>query len=511
MNQTLISPVRRCSERTWEEKIECLRRIRRGEDYYGEGDPNAQARRYYFDHMFWEVVHRARERSFGDKPRQSVYLLISLLGYSPETTLLTFELLQPCRLLVITSQETEHELDWIDRYLIRSGRIPLARFERRDYNPRAPFSIFRIIEERVESDDVKQEYIQARQQSGNNERRIPVVVDITGGKKVLGAVAALAAWEFNALPCYLDGDIYDQDLRRPLPGTESLLILDQALSQFGGQEMKTAIQLFRAGAFEPAYEQFRRLAERIAYPEQARLFRDVSELYSAWCNLDMDQLRQCADKLKAQVEQASLPIRHAVSRILREQLDYLEKLIQRDRDSLVLNYYLLGLHHQESHRYDFAALLFYRTIEGCFTRRLEKRSAEFNPRRPEYSLLGDPENLFERYKEIALKLDPKFELKALPHRISMMDAAVLLCVLEDELMKRAELCSEDALGHLRQLAELRNQSVLAHGYRSVSREDAQNLQSRAKHILRVYWQLTYPEQDLDQRLQALRFLKEFPD
>ncbi|GBD36622.1 hypothetical protein HRbin36_01747 [bacterium HR36] len=390
----------------WQNKLERLRRIWRGQEQYGEGSPVEQARRYYFQHMFAEVVRRASERSFADKPPPSVYLLISLLGYSPETTLLTFELLLPAHLLVITHLDAQRELNYLCERLIQAGKLEFFQYERQLCEASDHLSIFRIIEQRLQQSDVRQQFERTRQEGSEQPRRIPVMVDITGGKKVMGAVAALAAWEFNAVPCYLDGDRYDREMRRPEPGTEKLLILDQAMSEFGGQELQAAVKLSEAGAFEAAYQQFNRLADHLAHPERARLHRDISRLYSAWCNLDMQTLRECTDTLKAKVEAARLPLSHSDSRAVRAQLDFLEKLVSHDRDSLVLNHYLLGLHYQKMGRHDFAALLFYRTIEGCFARRLEKRSSEFNLRRPDYKLLGDPDELWQRYHQWAKKWIP---------------------------------------------------------------------------------------------------------
>lgn len=492
----------------WEEKVEQLRRIWRGQEQYGSGEPVEQARRYYFDQMFDEVVRRAKERSFRERPRPEVYLLISVLGYSPETTLLVFELLQPERLLVIANRDAEEKLDWIYERLIAPGKLQFSRYERQDCEASDHANIFRIIERRLKERDVQQEIERARQEASDQPRRIPVMVDITGGKKVMGAVAALAAWEFNAVPCYLDGDEYDQELRRPVPGTECLLILDQAISEFGGREFQAAIKLFEAGAFDAAYEHFRRLADHLPQPQQARLFRDMSELYSAWCALDMGNLRSCTARLKPQLEAARLPLHHADSRVLRKQLEFLEKLTKGDPDSLVLNHYLLGLHYQEIGRYDFSTLLFYRTIEACFTRRLERRNAEFDPRRPNYRLLdNDPVNLLESYRAWAEKVDPTFQVAALPHRISLMDAAVLLCALNDELVHEAGLTSGESLGNLRRLTEIRNRSVLAHGYQSILKEDSEQLEKRARHILKSYWRLEYRDENLDDRIRELRFLK----
>lgn len=89
-----------------------------------------------------------------------------------------------------------------------------------------------------------------------------------------------------------------------------------------------------------------------------------------------------------------------------------------------------------------------------------------------------------------------------------MDAALLLYILNDEFMVRANLKTVQALGNLQQLTEMRNQSVLAHGYKSISQQDSEQLERRARHFLATYWSLAYPDRDLDEQLKQLCFLRE---
>ncbi|MCS7269870.1 MAG: TIGR02710 family CRISPR-associated CARF protein [Gemmataceae bacterium] len=492
-----------------QDHIEKWQRILRGQESYdGNGSAVEQARRYYFENINDIVVTLTRQRSFVNQQLPEVYLLISLMGHSPETTITVFEVLRPQRLLILTNRETEGELQWIDNYLIRTGKLPLPRYERRDYHPNDVISIFRIIEDRLGMDDVKNILSQQSSEPTFNGTARRVVIDITGGKKAMGAMAALAAWEYGVEPCYLDGE-YDAHLRRPRPGTERLLMLGQSMKQLGGRELEAAKRLFEAGAYETAREQFLLLADRLANPEEARLFRDLSRLYAAWCTLDIDHLHEYADTLKNLLEQTRLPVRHAAFQALHQQFEFLEQLSKRDPDALVLNHYLLGLHYQDIHRYDFAALLFYRTIEGCFIRRLHTRNPDFHPQRPRYELLGDRDELSRKYLNIAKQLDPNFNLQDLPHRISLMDAAVLLCALDDDLIHHTGLHTPEALGNLRQLTEIRNRSILAHGYNSVTKEGSAELEGRAWHILEKYWQITHPEQQLREYCKQLRFLRNF--
>ena len=96
---------------TFEEKIVRLRRIYRGQEAYGEGTPAEQANRFRFDEMIDEIVKRARLQTFQGRPQRKVDFLISLSGFSPITTILAYEILQPRRVLVVTSEKAEKLAD----------------------------------------------------------------------------------------------------------------------------------------------------------------------------------------------------------------------------------------------------------------------------------------------------------------------------------------------------------------------------------------------------------------
>lgn len=65
----------------WDQKVERLRQIWRGQENYDGGTGTENARRYYFDLLFEECVRRAENRTFADRPRKPVDLLISWMGY----------------------------------------------------------------------------------------------------------------------------------------------------------------------------------------------------------------------------------------------------------------------------------------------------------------------------------------------------------------------------------------------------------------------------------------------
>ena len=102
-------------------KIARLRSIESGRESYDGGTGRDYGFRYYLAEMLDDVVRLAAARS--ELRAASVPLLISLVGFSPVTTILSYELLRPQRLLVVTSAQAEESVDVIARHVVADGRL----------------------------------------------------------------------------------------------------------------------------------------------------------------------------------------------------------------------------------------------------------------------------------------------------------------------------------------------------------------------------------------------------
>lgn len=479
---------------SFEGKTARLRRIETGEETYGPGDTKEQATRFYLDEMLDDVTERALRKG-GVRPHRPVRLLISLAGFSPVTTVLVHRLLQPQRMLVVTSHNARGSIDVIGARVVGEGRLRYQDFRHAPVIPTDPLGIYRVVRSELEELEKL------------DEEKPYAVIDITGGRKVMSAAAALAAWQLGLDLCYIDSD-YDPVRLRPLPGSDRLLLLDNPTALFGEESMSAALEMFASGAFEPARRRYDELCEIIAEPARARFMRALSELYRAWCDLDLTQLPQGV----AAVEQALRQIRHDISvqtvSRLERQLTFLRSLADGDQDSLLICFFVLGEHYREVGRHDFAALLYYRAIEGCLARRLERRAPGFRCERPDYALLTDDvQALSARHTGILHTIGRKDTDGTLPPVIGLMSAAVLLTALGDELPHHAQLEGPKALSHLNSLATTRNRSVLAHGSSTVGPKESQTLGAKARAVLRGYWATSERQEDILSLCAELRFLR----
>lgn len=477
---------------TLTQKSDRLKRIFRGQESYGEGTAAQQATRYRLAEMYDDVVAAAKINS-ADVERPDIDLLVSLSGYSPETTLLAFELTRPKQILIVTSEKTLPQVDIISDKI--GDRLKSSKFRHEPVDPVNPLDIYELVKKAVRP---------AR--PGDPPKT--AIIDITGGKKVMSASAALAASQLDLQMCYIDSE-FDPEMRQAVPGSEKLCILSNPTVLFGDADMEAAAEMFRSGSYLGAAERFGELSARVSEPARARYMRDLAALYQAWCDQDAVALPERIKHARERIVDPRSQLRPETARRLHEQVDFAEKLVAKDSSALLLNSYLLGDHYFRLGRHDFAALLFYRTIEKSLAERLRRGYDGFNVSKPDYTLLdSDTEYLAGRFGQMAKSVFQSERAIPLPWRMQMIEAAIMLFILKDPMLPDVGLKGRAGVGHLRKLADIRNQSVLAHGETVVSRGDCQKLKQQALLHLRGFWKQHESNQDVDQRIEILRFITE---
>ncbi|WP_194202117.1 TIGR02710 family CRISPR-associated CARF protein [Glycomyces albidus] len=416
-------------------------------------------------------------------------LLVSLSGFSPETTIFAAAFLRPKELLVLVSHSAREGIDFIREHV----ELPASHVEVRRVDPLAPVDLYERIRNAV--DDYKR---------FNGVPNPTVVIDITGGKKSMSAGAALAATQLDSRMCYIDGD-FNPEIRQAEPGTERLVMLDNPTKLFGDRQQESAEVEFGHGAFDAAYRRFETIAQTSPTPARARFGCDLSDLYMAWSDLEFDRLGKAVKTMRTRLNDASSRCDPQTERRLRVQLDFLDGLARRrEGEPLALTFYLLGKHYEEHGRRDFAALLYYRMLESLFEMRLSDHG--ISPSKPDWAKADqDPEAFIERYRNLS-ELVFNREFRGMPFKVGMVESALLLQVLNDPMLPLFGLDQTKALRHLRSMSDARNASVLAHGKTTVSAEVTEKLGSFALRALRAYWRLVHGDDRVDDRIVELRFV-----
>ncbi|MCS2946973.1 hypothetical protein NXX54_00690 [Bacteroides sp. BFG-638] len=162
----------------------------------------AEARQYYFDQLFAEVIVNFENRVVNDWPlERPIDVLFSVLGFTPEPIILAARALKPRKHVIFHDKEVAFNEDNI-RFLPKF--LPDG-FERVELPDESFSSIYDIMKQQMAFN------------AGRN-----YTINITGGKKSMVASSSIFARDFNSSVIYVDYDKYDPNLRRPLPGTERI-------------------------------------------------------------------------------------------------------------------------------------------------------------------------------------------------------------------------------------------------------------------------------------------------
>lgn len=414
-------------------------------------------------------------------------VLVSLMGFSPETIVLTAASLKPKELIIVTGQNTVANYDLVVDYLVRKKIL----------------SYHQISLKKVDIHNLDDIY-QTITRSIVEHKTSSVIVDITGGKKIMSASAAQAAWEINAPLCYVEGD-YDPIARRPALGSERLEILSNPSREKARQARREAITAWKMRNFSNARDLFTKSRnvnkdhsiEEIAIP--------LCDLFGALYNFDMNSFKNFLkelekvsqrDYMKETVEKISL---NGVLSMLRSDPELKQQI------NKIAVFLSLSKEYSSLKRIDFAALLSYRALEAIVAFKLKDiAGGEFDLSEPDYTKLhSDPEFLKAAFLETWSKAIKKGRYaKELPQKIAFIDGITLLATLQPQLIYLLYPEIQN-IGHILQkvrgISDSRNQSILAHGYKALNRGKYQSINDLALRLGKIIF-----DEELNRRIEIMR-------
>ncbi|MFC2146297.1 hypothetical protein ACFLRT_02945 [Acidobacteriota bacterium] len=171
---------------------------------------NTAAEAYYFEKIMPAILPMMRTRMSNEVKWEG---LVSLLGFTPETVVLTAHLIEPKSILIMHTKETENLIGTIKKYLPSYvEKIESIRFLHDDQNQDDIFRAFNLA---------------LRKLNGSKS----IAIELTGGKKTMSvqvasaAVAVSYATKRNYDVLYIDYDDYMPEYRKPRPESSRLSIL----------------------------------------------------------------------------------------------------------------------------------------------------------------------------------------------------------------------------------------------------------------------------------------------
>jgi len=427
---------------------------------------SAAAQELYFEAILPGLLPGLRARpEHREIGARKVHTLVSLMGYSPETTVISTAIVQPERLVVITSENVPESYERMLMFLVQHRILPGWRAHFVPVDPVDYEGIYRAVK--------------AELQTGREN-----LVDITGGKKVMSATAGAVGWRLDVPLCYVENERWDTVLRRPIPGSETLIILRNPADFKLAELRNEALVAYHKGDYGDAERLFGLgRANRTNYVLE-ELGIALCSCYRALLDLDAKRLSKAVVTLSDLLEN-----RPNIRDLMKGRLD-LERHLRalsavgtaEDVAFIGTCLFLSDLYAQKE-RHDFGSLLAYRAMEALVRYGL-KRGGEraFNPRRPDWSVLagaGGVDELELKYKRLTKE-------SGLPFQVGLVSGFALLCIA-DELHRKPpyEMTAAKAVSRVVAVAERRNKSVLAHGTEVLSTRDHQATSEGARDLARA--------------------------
>lgn len=171
---------------------------------------NKAADAFYFSQIMPAILPIMRARS-GNLPKYKG--VISLLGFTPETVILTSHLLKPEKLIILHTPETENMFDIIKIH----SQIPIRNIWSEKF-----------LHDEEHIDDI---YIALKKALVHFDANDRIAIELTGGKKTMGVQLSNAAaalrhnLKISVDIVYIDYDEYLPKYRKPVPETSRLLII----------------------------------------------------------------------------------------------------------------------------------------------------------------------------------------------------------------------------------------------------------------------------------------------
>lgn len=435
------------------------------------------------------------------------YMVISV-GTSYEPIVLDIQLLNPAKILFLC---TETSKDTMTKVIDYCGLTP-DRYDKSYVSEVDPMDIYR---------EIKAFYLR----SGKPGK---MYIDFTGGTKAMSAAAALAGAMIDVQMVYCSTDDYLVDFRKPNPGSERLIYVENPLAVFGELEIEKAFELFDKSNFAGAKEKFSVLKENLPEPalrQQLSFVCLLAAAYEAWDALDFVPAYENMMQLQREIERDRKLHRDYLLMDFsmhidrqRAMLDNLRKIpaFQAERNmkgiledagilhSLALTLYQNAKTRERQEKFDMATLLLYRLLEmisqrrliryGVFASRPDYRLMKYNlTKYPELRDKSSEERMewfTERYRNISETVFRKESDRLLPSPIASLDGFILLAALGDPLVGGGKLAEAVVkIKRIRSMVYLRNNSIFAHGLGPVDHKDYYKFRSFVFDMFRQFCQI----------------------
>lgn len=306
-----------------------------------------------------------------------------------------------------------------------------------------------------------------------------VIVNPTAGRKWMSTGMTLFAGQTAAKIVYVDAGYEDGKIVKESMRIVDLGNTDDSTSFIKAQE---PVLLFNRGDFEGAAQGFVQLKPTLAAPRRLYMgLKDVSAALVDWDRFEHYAKEKCHKSLFSAVEEVKKAALELNMTDVVKWADEVEKLARRirgvqqgDKPSLdaVADLYHNAQRKLRQGRYEDAGARLYRALEAIAQWVLHQKNV--NSSKVDWSMI--PKEAQERFRK-----NQSDNSKPLPYKLGLMDSFALACALG---CKGVEDFFDDQGFCLRNEIEIRNQSILAHGWTPVTKEKAERFRDAMRNLLK---------------------------
>lgn len=426
------------------------------------------------EHFPTDVVEIEEEghpvKEFSIPKESSKKMLVFTVGGSPEPIIFSFQQTEPSYTIFICSEGSKRTLE--DEILPKLG------LDERDYDVLC-----------VPSENDYEECIDSMRRALtskvaewlNREGRRELVVDFTCGTKVMTAALALVSRRWQCRYNYIGGKKRTKDgLGVVIKGEEKEFVSVNPYKTLGMELFEEFIGFFNTGGYKEALSLIKDHISTVSSPEsrsELTILRSLAEAYLFWDTFDhkraLEKLRTISGRVIMFVR-ARWSDREAekIKRLLNDNIAFLTRLCDTDSVSVerIADLLANGLRCASAGRYDDGVARLYRAVEAVAQLRLKEYGIEDTS---SVALKRIPESLREEFAH-------KVEDGRL--RLGLQDCYRLLEGFGDALAQTfAEVGFAD---RVKTPLNIRNKSILAHGFESVTERGWRTLKEKVFQLLK---------------------------
>lgn len=405
-------------------------------------------------------------------------VLVCTVGLRPMPVILSTLIIEPKKLYLLHSQDSRQFAEQVrdDPYVQRLGLDPVRDIVLRRISLTNAPENYRALQEIVRENPGQQ-----------------VVVDVSGGVKVMGVALATAAFWLRLPVVYMLGHEVEGIIE---PFSERLTSLENPFTFFGSPDIRSIANLFSLGEYDAAIKVCENLRETVGDVRTLGtldILVEFLEIYRDWdlfthSIADDVPARKLATRLRVVAgKMERLQLQFADAQALQHNQMFLDQLeatwIANKRNNSepyrLVDVFAAAQRRAKVGKFDDAVARCYRCLEMAASVTLLRDCQIGDTKNPDlnyfYQRLG-PETAFrDAFKRLA-RYDPKPE-----NGLGLKDQMVLLG-LSDQPAHRA-IFGNYASMEKENLMEMRNRSTLAHGTIPVTADAYRRFEQRTRGII----------------------------